>query len=155
MQASEAAVSRAAAQARVVHLATHGVVVDGSPLQSFVALAPADGQDGLLTVRDVLGWKLRGHLVVLSACQTGLGKVSGDGVLGLGRAFLYAGAPSVAVSLWSVDDDATAALMREFYTAWLGGQSKAAALRHAQLAARAQFGDPARWAAFALWGEGR
>lgn len=151
--ASEAQVGALAATARVLHLATHGVVVDDRPLDAFVALAPSPGMDGRWTVREVLQLKLKSELVALSACQTGLGRLSGDGVLGLGRAFLYAGAPSVLVSLWSVDDEATALLMQTFYRTWLAGSSKAAALRQAQLTTRAQFADAGRWAAFVLWGE--
>ena len=152
-QATETQIRALLGTARVLHLATHGVVRDQEPLQSFVALAPSDKDDGLLTVREVLQLRVNAELVALSACQTGMGKLSGDGVLGFGRAFLYAGAPSVLVSLWSVDDEATRMTMRAFYGQWAGGRSKAAALRLAQLATRDAYPAPAKWAAFALWGE--
>jgi CHAT domain-containing protein len=90
---------------------------------------------------------------VLSGCSTGLGRLSGDGILGLTRAFLYAGTPSVVVSYWDVSDRATAFLMERFYAAIRAGRNKAAALRQAQLATRARFRHPALWAAFALVGE--
>ncbi len=153
-KATESRVREALAGKRWLHLATHGVALDDRPGESFVALA-ADGKaDGLLSVGEVLGLQLQADLVVLSACQTGLGKVSGDGVLGLGRAFLYAGTPRVVVSLWSVPDEATALLMGRLYAGLAKGLAPAEALRQAQLATRKRYADPLAWAAFELVGEG-
>jgi tetratricopeptide (TPR) repeat protein len=163
-----AAADRATVEARmpgvdVVHLATHAVALPSDPLASFVALSPP-GSDGMLMARRVLGLSLRAaagaadqndtDLVVLSACQTGLGLVAGDGVIGLTRAFLVAGARSVVVSLWSVSDDATAALMTAFYDAYLRHGDKAAALRAAMVQVRAMpdFSAPRCWAPFVLVG---
>jgi CHAT domain-containing protein len=90
--------------------------------------------------------------VVLSACDTGRGRITGDGVVGLTRAFLSAGADTVIVSLWQVPDDATAALMVAFYEALAETDDKAAALQQAMVATRAQFPDPRNWSAFVLVG---
>ena len=94
-------------------------------------------------------------MVVLSGCSTGLGRISGDGIIGLTRAFLYAGTPRVLVSYWDVKDRSTAYLMDRFYAARQKGQPPAAALRSAQLATARQYPHPADWAAFALVGEPR
>lgn len=153
--ASETALRGGLAGKRWLHLATHGVTRDDDPGQSFVALA-ADGKaDGLLTMGEVLDLRLDADLVVLSACQTGLGKVSGDGVMGLGRAFLYAGTPRVVVSLWSVPDEPTALLMHTLYAGLRKGLPPAQALRQAMLATRVKYPGPAQWAAFELIGEPR
>ena len=152
--ATESAVRAAGAGKRILHLASHGVLRDDDAGLSFVALAAGGGQDGLLTVGEVLQWKLTADLVVLSACQTGLGKVSGDGVMGLGRAFLFAGTPRVVTSLWSVPDAPTALLMAAFYRQLATGSNAAVALRIAQLATRASYPAPENWAAFELIGQG-
>lgn len=155
-RATEKNVTQAMQQADLIHLATHGIARDDQPMQSFIALAPDKKDDltsGWLTVDDVFHLNLHANLVVLSACQTGLGRISGDGVMGLSRAFLYAGTPSVLVSLWSVSDEATKFQMHAFYQALVGGQTTAAALRTAQLATREKWPQPAMWAAFQLTGE--
>jgi CHAT domain-containing protein len=129
-------------------------------LKSFVALAPEGGEDGLLTVGEVIDRvpRLSAELVVLSACQTGLGNLKqAEGTVGLQRAFLAKGARSVLVSLWSVSDEATELLMRRFYTHWLDDTdqpSKAEALRRAQADVRQTkgFEHPRYWAAFQLVG---
>jgi tetratricopeptide (TPR) repeat protein len=151
-KADEATVTARLPGVRTVHLATHGLVDDADPLASFVALASGNGADGRLTVAEVFGLHLTADLVTLSACQTGLGRVSGDGVMGLGRAFLFAGTPDVLVSLWSVSDAATAFEMQAFYAALAQGQPKSEALRTAELATKAKYPDPASWAAFVLVG---
>jgi CHAT domain-containing protein len=123
-------------------------------------LAPGSDEDGLLTVGEVLDDlpTLEADLVVLSACQTGLGNLSeAEGTVGLQRAFLAKGARSVLVSLWNVSDEATGLLMRQFYTHWLNDSdvpSKAEALRRAQEDVRrtAGFEHPRFWAAFQLVG---
>lgn len=107
---------------------------------------------------DVFNLKIPAELVVLSACRTALGKeIRSEGLIGLTRAFMYAGAPRVVASLWRVDDAATAELMKSFYEGMLGPRKlrPAAALREAQLATAKQkrWRDPYYWAAFVLQGE--
>jgi len=117
-----------------IHLATHGLVNQDQPMDSAVVLAPEGGDDGLLTVKDILQLpQLKAKMIVLSACQTGQGKITGDGVVGLSRAFVIAGTPSVLVSLWSVDDVLTEYQMESLYYELLRGANKASALRKAQI----------------------
>ena len=99
-----------------------------------VALAPGDGEDGLLTSAEILEMDLQANLAILSACDTGRGRITGDGVVGLSRALITAGVPSVMVSLWAVNDDSTSILMQRFYEFLVTGElTKAEALRQAQL----------------------
>jgi CHAT domain-containing protein len=116
-------------------------------------------QDGFLRAHEIFNLKLPAELVVLSACQTGLGKeVKGEGLVSLTRGFMYAGAPRVVVSLWSVDDRATAELMVRFYRGMLQEKLRpAAALRAAQVSLMKEHGweSPFYWAAFTLQGEWR
>jgi CHAT domain-containing protein len=154
-RASEAAIKRGAANRRVLHFATHGLVSAERPLSSSVVLAPGDGEDGYLRAAEVFGLELSADLVVLSGCSTGLGRVSGDGIVGLTRAFMYAGTPRLLVSYWDVNDRSTAYLMDRFYGALNAGQAPAAALRTAQLATRRLHPNPFDWAAFVLVGEPR
>ncbi len=116
-------------------------------------------QDGYLRAQDVFNLNLPAEVVVLSACQTGLGKeIKGEGMIGLTRGFMYAGAPRVIVSLWSVNDAATADLMGLFYKGMLEHRMRpAAALRAAQisLAKGERYSAPFYWAAFTLQGEWR
>jgi len=144
---------------RAVHLACHGVLDAERPTASALALTPTGDDDGFLSVLDVYRLRVAADLVVLSACETGRGKVArGEGVLGLTRAFMVAGAPRVIVSLWKVDDAATLALMTKFYELWNPkdgpGEPAATALREAQAFVRAQekWKHPKYWAAWALWG---
>ena len=118
-------------------------------------LAPDNASDGSLTVHEVYGLDLsQTDLVVLSACQTQLGAHSaGDDIVGLNRAFLYAGAPTVMASLWSVDDQSTGQLMEAFYTNLKQGLGKAEALRAAQADVRRTYPNPYYWAAFVLTGD--
>jgi CHAT domain-containing protein len=110
------------------------------------------GEDGRLEVREVFSLDLHARLVVLSACETGLGKLSrGDELVGLQRAFLYAGTPAVVTTLWKVDDRATFELIRAFYTR-LDSANPVEALRQAQLEAMRTFPHPFAWAAFGLTG---
>jgi CHAT domain-containing protein len=143
-----------AGQHGILHLATHGIAYAGDPLASFVALAEAEPGEGLLTARDVLDLSLPADLVVLSACQTALGHVSGDGMIGLSRAFLVAGARAVLVSQWSVSDKATVALMEKFYRAYLQEDNKASALQQAMRALRSmsEYAHPRYWAPFCVVG---
>src|SRR5207302_777118 len=116
---------------------------------------PVDAEDGLLTAENVVGLDLRGtELVVLSACETGLGEVrTGEGVFGLQRAFVLAGTKTLVMSLWSVPDEQTQELMEDFYRRILAGQPRATALRDAQLALRTRYPDPFYWGAFICLGE--
>jgi CHAT domain-containing protein len=151
--ASEANGKKLAPGQSVLHFAVHGVIDDAHPLDSALVLAGGGGEDGLLSVAEAFGLQLHADLVVLSGCSTGLGKVTGDGILGLARAFLYAGTPSVVVSQWDVSDRATAFLMDRFYAGMRAGHGKARSLRQAQMATRARYPHPALWAAFSLVGE--
>jgi len=117
----------------ILHFATHAQLNEDDPLSSAVLLAKGGKEDGRLEVREIFGMDLKANLVVLSGCETGLGKLStGDELVGLTRAFIYAGTPSVVASLWSVDDSSTAHLMASFYRN-LKTMSKVEALRQAQL----------------------
>lgn len=135
------------------HFATHGSFSADDPLNSGIYLAKDANNDGVLTVGDLYAMHLDADLVTLSACDTGLGKISnGDDVVGLVRGFLYAGSNSVVASLWSVDDKATAELMQAFYQNF-GTLSKREALRLAQIKTRQDFPHPFFWAAFQLTGQ--
>ncbi len=148
-------------QYRIIHFATHGILNSINPELSGVVLSLVDEkgapQNGFLRLNEIFNLNLPAELVVLSACQTGLGEqVRGEGVVGLTRGFMYAGAPRVVVSLWSVDDQATAELMSKFYTGMLKkGLKPAAALRAAQIEVWKQdkWKSPYYWAAFGLQGE--
>jgi CHAT domain-containing protein len=115
---------------------------------------PEEAEDGILTAEDVSGLNLLAtELVVLSACETGLGEVkTGEGVFGLQRAFTLAGAKTLVMSLWSVDDEATRELMEDFYRRILNGEGRAAALHNAQQALRQTHPHPYYWGAFICQG---
>jgi len=146
-----------------VHFACHGLADERSPLESSLALslpggARAGRENGLLHAWEILEQvRLDADLVTLSACDTALGReMSGEGILGLTRAFQYAGARTVLASLWPVADDSTATLMKSFYAYLKQGQSKDRALRAAQLdMIRSGSSHPYRWAAFQLVGDWR
>jgi CHAT domain-containing protein len=116
---------------------------------------PAEAEDGLLTAEDVTGMDLLStELAVLSACETGLGEVQdGEGVFGLRRAFLLAGAKTLVMSLWKVPDQETQELMVDFYQRILKGQPRGEALREAQLAMKTRHSDPFYWGAFVCQGD--
>jgi CHAT domain-containing protein len=163
-QASRATVLKGElAQYRYVHFATHGLMDSERPGLSALVLSMVDeqgkGQDGFLRANDIYNLKLPAELVVLSACQTGLGKeIKGEGLVGLTRGFMYAGAARVVVSLWSVNDKATSELMVKFYEKMLKqGERPAAALRAAQVEMwkQREWQSPYYWAAFTLQGEWR
>ncbi|MBD2356679.1 CHAT domain-containing protein [Tolypothrix sp. FACHB-123] len=139
--------------ADVIHLATHGWADDYRGLGSWIALAPSSNDDGLLKAEEILDLKLKAQLVVLSACETGKGKLSGDGVIGLSRSLISAGVPSVLVSLWQVPDQPTQYLMVEFYKSLQTQPDKALALRQAMLKTKEKFPSAGDWAAFTLIGE--
>ena len=171
-EASEGGLKRALAKRgrwRAVHFACHGLVDPERPLFSSLALTPDAGNDGLLTTLDVFRLRVPADLAVLSACDTAKGKVyRAEGVVGFTRAFMYAGAPRVIVSLWKVDDEATRALMVKFYELW-SASAKATADKSAKATARLptatalkkaqefvrshkKWEHPYYWAAWQLWG---
>jgi len=146
---------------RIIHFATHGLLNAEHPELSGLVLSLVDEkgqpQDGFLRLHEIYNLKLNAELVVLSACQTALGKeIKGEGLIGLTRGFMYAGAPRVVASLWKVEDVATSELMKRFYRAMLQQKQRpAAALRAAQLEMmqRKRWQSPFYWAAFTLQGE--
>jgi CHAT domain-containing protein len=157
-QAKECLLQELGGQVDLLHIAAHGIYEPEDPLFSRLGLAPSQGYDGNLEVHEILsGLDLSGvNLVVLAACSTAAGERSGgDDVVGLTRAFLYAGSPGVISALWAIDDDASALLMGELYSGLLVGGSAAEALRQAQLAMlRTQsYRAPYFWAAFSLTGD--
>jgi CHAT domain-containing protein len=167
LKATDFAANRAMAtsadlgQYRIVHFATHVLLNSQHPELSGIVLSLVDkqgyAQDGFLRLHDTYNLKLEADLVVLSACQTALGKeIKGEGLVGLTRGFMYAGAPRVVASLWNVDDRATAELMKPFYQGMLRkGLAPAAALRAAQVQMWKAKGweDPFYWGGFVLHGE--
>lgn len=153
-EASETNFKKAGSVFSRVHFATHGKFQADDPLSSGLYLAKDVENDGVLTVGELYSMTLDADLVTLSACETGLGKIgNGDDVVGLTRGFLFAGSRSVVASLWSVEDRATAELMKAFYEN-LGRMPKRDALRAAQLKTRETFAHPFFWAAFQLTGRG-
>ncbi len=133
--ASEARLRSSASGKAVLHFATHAVVRDHDPFMSFLALGPSDDAsdgDGILTSAEVYGLDLDADLVVLSACRSAGGLVTGDGIAAFARAFVYAGTASLVASLWDVADQPANRLLPDFYRAWLAGESKASALRSSQ-----------------------
>ncbi|MGQ4649234.1 CHAT domain-containing protein [Lyngbya aestuarii] len=142
-------------KARLIHLATHGLLDDIKQLgvPGAIALAPSDNDNGFLTAGEILEMKLNAELIVLSACSSGQGKITGDGVIGLSRSLFAAGVPSVIVSLWSVGDKSTQFLMTEFYQNLQHGMTKAQSLRQAMLTTMQRYRRPKSWAAFTLIGE--
>lgn len=167
LKALDFAASRAAAtddklgDYRIVHFATHGLINNHHPDLSGIVLSLVDEQgrpqNGFLRLYDIYNLKLNADLVVLSACQTALGKeIKGEGLIGLTRGFMYAGAPRVVASYWRIDDRATADIMKRFYAAMLkDGLRPAAALRAAQVSMSQdkRWHSPHYWAAFTVQGE--
>ena len=157
----ETAISPELAQYQIIHFASHTLLNSDHPELSGILLSLVDQQgrprDGFLQARQIFNLKLNADMVVLSACQTALGKeVRGEGLIGLSRAFMYAGAPRVVASLWRVPDSATAELMRRFYRAmFVDSLPPAAALRKSQLALQreSRWSAPYYWAGFTLQGE--
>ncbi|HEU4507320.1 MAG TPA: CHAT domain-containing protein [Pyrinomonadaceae bacterium] len=157
-----AAMSEELSQYQIIHFATHSFLDSEHPELSAIALSMLDRegrpQEGFLRSHDVFNLKLAAELVVLSGCRTGLGKeVKGEGLYGITRGFMYAGSKRVLVSLWDVQDQATARLMTDFYRALLGPKrtTTAAALRAAQIAIwrERRWQAPYYWAGFVLQGE--
>lgn len=165
LKALDFAASRATATSlqlydyRILHFATHGLLNSEHPELSGLVLSLVDEQgkeqNGFLGLKDIYNLNLRAELVVLSACETGLGKeIQGEGLVGVARGFMYAGASSVVASLWKVDDLATAEFMKMFYKGILNDKLRpAAALRRAQLAMSKRRTSPYFWAGFVLQGQ--
>ena len=157
--ATEEAFKSLAPKADIVHLATDGVLNKDNPLFSFVQLGAGDGEDGRLEVHEVFGIPFRARLVVLSACQTGLGSGAfadvppGDDWIGLVRTLLFAGSENVVATLWAVDDRSTAQLMQRFYERLAANDSLGAALADAQrmMARQSKTQHPFYWAGLALF----
>lgn len=154
--ATESVLKQRAVNFSHLHVASHGEFSADAPLTSRLRLA-ADGEnDGVLTVSEIYGLHLNADHVMLSACETGLGRVSnGDDVVGLTRGFLYAGARNVTGSLWEVDDDATAELAKRLYHNLKNGVPVGRALSEAQESVLTKKPHPYYWAAFTLNGTGR
>jgi CHAT domain-containing protein len=146
---------------RIIHFATHALVNSYRPELSGVVLSlideKGDPRDGFLRLQDIFNLELNADLVVLSACRTALGRnIKGEGVVGLSRGFMYAGAPRVIASLWDVRDATTAEFMKLFYRRMIQDKrTAAAALRDAQIAFAKQRRAPFYWAPFVLQGEWR
>ncbi|CAH2572861.1 Tetratricopeptide repeat protein 28 [Planktothrix rubescens] len=141
---------------RIVHLSAHGLLDDfqGFGIPGAIILAPSEKtDDGSLNAAEILQLKLDSELVVLSACSTGRGKITGDGVVGLSRCFILAGVPSIIVSLWNMGVISAKLLMTQFYQNLARGDNRAEALRCAMLTTKARFPSPIAWAAFTLIGE--
>jgi len=141
---------------RIAHISAHGLLDDfgDSGIPGAIILAPNSAtDDGAIRAIDILALKLNSEIVVLSACSTGKGKITGDGIIGLSRCFILAGVPSVIVSLWNMGALSAKLLMTEFYQNLERGMDRAAALRYAMLITKVRFSRPADWAAFTLIGE--
>ena len=150
-QATKDAVLRRIGSVALVHIAAHGSMETGE-----IALAPDDAKmDFILTMRDVLRVKMRARLVVLSCCHSAQGEIKAEGVVGIARAFLGAGARSVLVSLWAIDDKATLEFMKNFYQFLVTGKSASEALNQAMNCMREseEFGVVKYWAPFVLIGD--
>jgi CHAT domain-containing protein len=161
-EATEENITQQMENASLIHLATHGLLdeleVLGFRTPGALALTPTGNTratDGWLTSEEILDLNLSAQLVVLSACNTGRGEITGDGIIGLSRSLIAAGTPSVLVSLWAVPDAPTSELMQAFYRELPQTDNRASALRQAMLATMETFPNPKAWAAFTLVGEGK
>jgi CHAT domain-containing protein len=147
--ACEAKLREYAPGAGKIHIAAHGIFRSDNPMFSSLKLG-----DRWLNLFDIFSLQLGAELTTLSACETGMSAVQeGDELLGLARGCLYAGTPSLVVSLWTVNDRSTSLLMRRFYEALQGGASKSGALRSAMLEVKKEFPHPYYWAPFILLGK--
>jgi CHAT domain-containing protein/tetratricopeptide (TPR) repeat protein len=154
-QATKSSLFSRAGRYSLLHIAAHAELNPLRPLFSRIYLAPGKTDNGSVYVYEIYGLNLRkANLVVLSACDTSLGVQSrGDDIVGLNRAFIYAGTPTVIASLWRVDDESTSMLMKSFYTHLKEGLGKAAALQAAQNEISKSYPNPYYWAAFVLTGD--
>jgi len=142
-------------KAKFIHIASHGIFNKSDPLSSGLLLAgnPFEEIADVLTARELYSLKFNADLITLSACDTGLGKISnGDDVLGLVRGFIFSGAKNIISTLWPIDDEFTKKLMVNFYTNVKNGDSLAVALRTSQLKVMKENSNPLFWAAFELTG---
>ena len=150
-QATKNEVLRQLGSVALVHFAAHGRMESGE-----IALAPKNGEmDFILTMKDVKRVQMRARLVVLSCCHSAQGEIKAEGVVGIARAFLAAGARSVLVSLWAIDDKATLGFMKHFYQHLVEGKSASKALNQAMNCMREsrEFGAVNHWAPFVLIGD--
>ena len=148
-EATFAAFTKQAKEFDILHLACHGEFRPDNPLFSSVHLA-----DGWITVRDICSQKLKADLVTLSACETGLNSIfAGDEILGLARGFLTAGASSLVLSLWTVNDETTSELMKSFYERLRSGKSVTESLRLAQIGFIERDARPYFWSPFVVIGK--
>lgn len=159
-EASQKNLSASVEKANILHFATHAVVNDSVPLNSFLALYPdpTGSNDGFLFAHELYGISLKAPLAILAACQSGRGTYQkGEGVLSLAHAFQFAGCPNLLYSLWSIDDQQSNLLMEDFYQQIDRGQSISAALRQAKLnyleTYRGEFSHPYYWGGLVLLGD--
>ena len=151
-EASETNLKNKASSYDILHFATHATFDNDDPFNSSLLLASDGSNDGKLTVEEIYQLQLKPSLVVLSACETGLGKYSaGDEIIGFYRAFMYAGAKSIIATLWPISDEATSFLINEFYQA-LKKNSLGESLRMAQLKTKEKYPNPVNWGGFVLVG---
>jgi len=153
--ATKDAFTRLSSNCDVIHLACHAVLNGEKPTESGLYFATSDEVDGLMTIPEIYELELNAELIVLSCCETALGAMNeGDELIGVSRAFMFAGASSVIASLWEVEDESTAYFMQQFYTNWKSN-SKSEALRLARIATREKYPKTFHWAPFILIGDGR
>ncbi len=153
-EATETFIKEEMEKSRIIHLATHGLLDDfGTGIPGAIALTPTQSDNGFLTTQEIFNLNLEAELVVLSACNTGRGKITGDGIVGISRSFRAAGASSLIVSLWDIPDNETKFLMNEFYAMMDQDLDKASLLRQAQLKTKEKYPQPIYWASFTIFGE--
>lgn len=159
-KASEENFKKYAPNAAIIHLATHTIINEDEPMYSKLIFSPKDTalEDGLLHTYELYNLDLNAKLAVLSACNTGTGKlIRGEGIMSLARGFMYAGCPGIVMSLWPVDDRSTSGIMSQFYSGISDGLDKETALRTAKLNYLRNAGDiksaPYYWAGFVLIGD--
>lgn len=152
-EATKATILQRMPTSRIIHMATHGLFNESEGLGSAIALAPTQSDNGWLTAKEILELKLSAELVVLSACNTGRTRITGDGIVGLSSSMISSGVSSMIASLWSIPDSPTAFLMQEFYRHLQQSPDKAQALRQAMLTTLDKYPNPRDWAAFVLIGE--
>jgi len=151
--ATETTIKQRMSQARIIHFATYGILeFEGMSIPGELAFAPSSQDDGWLKSEEVINLNLNAELVVLSANDTALGRITADGVIGLSRSFFAAGVPSVVGSLWSPSDEKIVLLMTKFYEKLSKNPDKAYALRQAMLATMKEYPNPFDWAGFTLIG---
>jgi CHAT domain-containing protein len=157
--ATKVAVINAMLETRIIHIFAHAIDEYQNEKEAKVGipgniiLAPDGENEGALNAGEILDLELNSEIVVLSACSTGKGKITGDGIMGLSRCFILAGVPSLIVSLWNIGAPAAKVLMTQFYQNLTLGENRAAALRHAMIETKKRFHTPKSWAAFTLIGE--